>query len=141
MINNAISIKINKIFKKKDDIQNGLMFVKKLPLDTGALFCMSDTKIHKFWMKNTYISLDVIFLDKNFRVVGFVKKTTPLDLTLVYVNHPSFYVIEINSGFIEKKNIQIGNILKPIYINKKSQKKIKYHKNKKFSFRALTLKR
>lgn len=118
MNNNIISIKINRVFKTEKKIQKGLMFIKYLPQNLGALFCMSDEKIHKFWMKNTYVSLDVIFLDKNFKIVGFVENTNPLDLSLVYVNYPSKYVIEIKSGFIKKNNIHVGNIVKPIYIKK-----------------------
>lgn len=128
MNDKIIYIKINRVFKTKKTIQNGLMFVKKLPQNLGALFRMPDEKIHKFWMKNTYVSLDVIFLDKNFKILGFVENTVPLNLSLVYVNHPSKYVIEIKSGFIKKNNIKVGNIVKPIYI-KKTQNKIKTKKN------------
>jgi uncharacterized membrane protein (UPF0127 family) len=128
MNNKIISIKINRVFKTEKTIQNGLMFVKNLPQNLGALFRMPDKKIHKFWMKNTYVSLDVIFLDQNFKIVGFIENTIPLNLSLVYVNHPSKYVIEIKSGFIKKNNIKVGNIVKPIYI-KKTQNKIKTKKN------------
>jgi len=138
MNKNVISIKINRVFKTPEKIERGLMFIKKLPNDLGALFCMPNSKIHKFWMKNTYVSLDVLFLDKNFKIVGFVENTNPLDLSLVYVNYPSKYVIEIKSGFIKKNDIHVGDIVKPIYIKKtkrvlnlkhlnktKKQKKIK----------------
>jgi uncharacterized membrane protein (UPF0127 family) len=128
MNKNVISIKINRVFKTPEKIERGLMFIKKLPSDLGALFCMKDEKIHKFWMKNTYVSLDVIFLDKNFKIVGFVENTNPLDLSLVYVNYPSKYVIEIKSGFIKKNDIHVGSIVKPIYIKKtKRVLKIKRH--------------
>lgn len=134
MNKNVISIKINRVFKTPEKIERGLMFIKKLPNDLGALFCMPESKIHKFWMKNTYVSLDVIFLDKNFKIVGFVENTNPLDLSLVYVNYPSKYVIEIKSGFIKKNDIHVGNIIKPIYIKKtKRALKIKRHnKTKKY---------
>lgn len=133
MNNNIISIKINKVFKTPEKIEHGLMFVKKLPQNLGALFCMHDSKIHKFWMKNTYVSLDVIFLDKNFKIVGFVENTKPLDLSLVYVNYPSKYVIEIKSGFIKKNNIHVDDIMKPLYIKetKRASNKKRYNKTKK----------
>ena len=112
----VISIKINKVFKNNVDIQNGLMFIKRLPNNIGALFCMPENKIHKFWMKNTYVSLDVIFMDENFRVVGVSEKTTPLDLSLVYVMRPSKFIIEINAGFSKTHNLKIGDLIKPIYL-------------------------
>ena len=136
MNKNVISIKINRVFKTEKSIQKGLMFVKKLPQNLGALFCMQDEKIHKFWMKNTYVSLDVIFLDKNFKIVGLVENTTPLDLSFVYVNYPSKYVIEIKSGFIKKNNIHVGNIVKPIYI-KKTQKKNRTKSKKNITKKAM----
>jgi hypothetical protein len=135
MNNNIISIKINRVFKTEKTIQKGLMFVKKLPQNLGALFCMQNEKIHKFWMKNTYVSLDVIFLDKNFKIVGFVENTKPLDLSLVYVNYPSKYVIEIKSGFIKKNDIHVGNVVKPIYIKKTQKNKIKTTQNNTKKFR------
>jgi uncharacterized membrane protein (UPF0127 family) len=113
-----ISIKINKIFKTPDAIEHGLMFNKKLPINTGALFCMPVYRNHKFWMKNTYVSLDVIFLDKQFKVVGFIENTTPLDLSLVSINKPSMYVIEINAGFAKQSNLKVGDYVKTIFIKK-----------------------
>jgi len=115
-MNNIISIKINKIFKTPHEIINGLMFVTHLKKDAGALFCMPENKIHKFWMKNTYVSLDVIFMDENFKVVGFSEKTSPLNLSLIYVMHPSKFIIEINSGFVKKNNLRVGDSVKPIYV-------------------------
>jgi len=134
MNNNIISIKINRVFKTEKAIQQGLMFIKKLPQNLGALFCMQNEKIHKFWMKNTYVSLDIIFLDKNFKIVGFVENTNPLDLSLVYVNYPSKYVIEIKSGFIKKNDIHVGNIVKPIYIKKTQNKKKLQNNTKKLRY-------
>jgi uncharacterized membrane protein (UPF0127 family) len=124
-----ISIKINKIFKTLSAIEHGLMFLKKIPLNTGALFCMPVNKPHQFWMKNTYVSLDVIFLDRQFRVVGFVENTRPLDLTLVGVNRPSKYVIEINAGFVKQSNMQLGDQVKTIFIKKTKHAKVA-HRNK-----------
>jgi hypothetical protein len=140
-MNNIISIKINKIFKTPHEIINGLMFVTHLKKDTGALFCMPENKIHKFWMKNTYVSLDVIFMDENFKVVGFSEKTTPLDLSLVYVMRPSKFIIEINSGFVKKNNLCIGDLIKPIYVANNNKTCKKTHKsNRKRSLKNKTRK-
>jgi len=117
-----ISIKINKVFKDPKTIENGLMFVKSLPRDLGALFCMPETKIHRFWMKNTFVSLDMIFLDANFNVVGFVENTIPHDLSPHYVNHPSKYVIEIKSGFVKRRDIKVDDIINPIYLKKSTSR-------------------
>ena len=109
------SIKINRVFKTPDKIQKGLMFLRKLPSDAGALFVMPTTEKHSFWMKNTYVSLDVIFLDDQNDVVGFVENTTPLSLSSVAVNHDSKYIIEIKAGYVKKKNLQVGYHVKFLY--------------------------
>jgi len=114
----TIPIKINKVFKEPETIKNGLMFVKRLSRDLGALFCMPETKIHSFWMKNTFVGLDMIFLDENFNIVGFVENAIPHDLSSHRVNHPSRYVIEISAGFVKKRDIKVGDVVKPIYLKK-----------------------
>ena len=72
---------------------------------------MPTSKIQKFWMKNTYISLDLLFLDETGRVVGFIENTKPFDTNNYYINKESKYVIELNSGFIHRNNIKINNII------------------------------
>jgi uncharacterized membrane protein (UPF0127 family) len=130
MTSNAISIKINQVFKTPRQIQQGLMFLKNIPKKSGALFCMPQKKIHKFWMKNTYVRLDLIFLDENYKVVGFIENAKPLDLSLLFVNYPSKYVIEIRAGFANETNLRVGNIVKMIYKNNYSKKKSVINRNK-----------
>ena len=61
------------------------------------------------WMKNAYIPLDVIFLDQDYKVIGFVEDTVPLSLKTVKINKKSNYIIEVNAGWIRKNNLKIGN--------------------------------
>ena len=100
------------VFSKPVDLQKGLMF-KKNPLNEneGALFIMPENKIQKFWMKNTYIPLDLLFLDENGKVVGFIENTKPFDINNYTINKESKYVIELNSGFINRYNIKINNYI------------------------------
>lgn len=100
------------IFRDPVDLQKGLMF-QKHPLNEneGALFIMPTNKIQNFWMKNTYISLDLLFLDEYGRVVGFIENTKPLDTSNYSINNESKYVIELNAGFIRSHNIKINNII------------------------------
>lgn len=93
------------------------MFIKEIPEDIGSLFIMSNIQIWYFWMTNTYVSLDIIFLDNNFKIVGFVENTEILSTTPLYVNEPSKYIIEVKRGYVKKNNINIGDIIKPILIN------------------------
>ena len=104
-----------------DDAVKGLMFVKE-PLHSryGMLFDMG-YKVNSMWMKNTFIPLDVIFLDKNMNIIGFKENNQPHSLKSISINNPSKYVLEMNAGTVKKFNLKIGDKiyflnLKLIYI-------------------------
>jgi len=62
-----------------------------------------------FYMKNTYISLDIIYLDKDNVIVSIQENTKPLDETSLPSNFPAQYVLEINGGLSQKWSIGIGD--------------------------------
>lgn len=81
---------------------------EKLKYDEGMLFPM-EYKYNSMWMKNTYIPLDVIFLDDNMRILGYVVDTVPLSLESISINKKSNNVLEMNSGSVDKFNMKIGD--------------------------------
>ena len=104
---------IHKVYGKiansnKEKIK-GLMY-RKIPLkyDEGMLFPM-EYKYNSMWMKNTYIPLDIIFLDDNMRILGYVLDTVPLSLESISINKKSNNVLEMNSGSVDKFNMKIGD--------------------------------
>lgn len=80
--------------------QQGLMFRESLPKDAGMLFVFNDTEPRGFWMKNTKIPLDMIYLDENLTVVEIKKNIRPCleDPCAVYKSKPAKYVLEVNAG-------------------------------------------
>ena len=101
------------------DAVKGLMNVKK-PLFTyyGMLFDMSEqSKINSMWMKNTFIPLDVIFLDEDMNIVGYKENNIPHSLKQIKINTPSRYVLEMNGGTIRKFILKKGD--KIFFINYK----------------------
>ncbi len=92
--------------------QQGLMFRESMPDDRGMLFIFDDVVPRSFWMKNTLIPLDMIFVDENWTVVH-VANAVPCtaDPCLSYSSPPAKYVLEINGGLAEKSNITIGSKL------------------------------
>jgi len=98
-----------KIAKKDTEKIKGLMY-RKIPLkyDEGMLFPM-EYKNNSMWMKNTYIPLDVIFLDDNMRILGYVFDTVPLSLSSISINKKSNNVLEMNAGSINNFNMKIGD--------------------------------
>ena len=95
-----------------EEIIKGLMFrKKKLRENEGLLFDMNENKIHKFWMKNTYIPLDIILLNSKLRILGYVENAVPLSLKLLSINKKSSYVIETNGGFIKENKVKINDYI------------------------------
>ena len=87
----------------------GLMYRKeKLKYDEGMLFPM-EYKYNRMWMKNTYIPLDVIFLDDNMRILGYVVDTVPLSLSSISIDKKSNHVLEMNGGSVDDFNMKIGD--------------------------------
>ena len=96
----------------KERIQ-GLMFREKLDGNSGMLFVFDDEDYQQFWMKNTIIPLDIIFIGKNFEIVD-IKNAEPCrkEPCEVYASaNPSKYVLEVNLDFASKNNIKIGDIV------------------------------
>jgi uncharacterized protein len=92
----------------------GLMYREKLDLDRGMLFIFEQEDIYAFWMKNTYIHLDMIWIDKEFVVVDIYKNATPCRETCdpIIPSANATYVLEINSGLADKYNIKVGDRVK-----------------------------
>ena len=64
-------------------------------------------------MKNTFIPLDVVFLNRNMRIVGYVENTRPHSLAPVTIGRPSSYVLEMNSGWVKRNGARIGDLISP----------------------------
>ena len=86
----------------------GLMFRESLEADAGMLFLFQNEDIRRFWMRNTLIPLDMIFISTDLRVVGIVENAEPLTETLRQVAQPSQYVLEVNGGFAAAHGITAG---------------------------------
>jgi len=89
-------------------IQKGLMFRRHLPLDAGMLFLMGTEKEWTFWMRNTLIPLDMIFIGGDMKVVGVVENAEPLTETLRTVGKPSLFVLEVNGGWTRQHALAAG---------------------------------
>jgi len=96
--------------------ERGLMFRRELAPGAGMLFLFPDEGYPGFWMKNTLIPLDLIFIAGRKEVVGIVAQARPESLEGLGVNRPAKYVLEVNAGFCEAHRIKVGNRVKLIGI-------------------------
>lgn len=93
----------------------GLMFRKEMPKDHGMLFPMGrPEQVIQFWMKNTLIPLDIIFVDGEGRIQT-IKKGQPLSLVPISSNVPVIAAIELNEGVTEELDIRPGDTVKHPY--------------------------
>lgn len=98
----------------KEERELGLMHRESLDEDKGMLFIFEDERRVAFWMKNTLISLDMIFMDKNFKVVDFFENvpTCEKEPCPRYIpNNPAMYVVELNAGQIDKMELDRGDLI------------------------------
>jgi uncharacterized membrane protein (UPF0127 family) len=85
--------------------RRGLMFVRDLPPDVGMLFIYESDAIRSMWMKNTYISLDMVFARADGTVVNIVNDTVPQTLDSHASSEPARFVLELNAGTARKLGI------------------------------------
>lgn len=89
----------------------GLMYKTSLDQDKGMLFIFPNETYRSFWMKNTKIPLDLIFISKDKKIVDIKENFLPcLQVSCSYYksNQPAKYVLEVNAGFVQKNQILIG---------------------------------
>jgi uncharacterized membrane protein (UPF0127 family) len=91
-----------------EEVSRGLMFRPHLDPDAGMLFLFEGQEVHNFWMKNTLIPLDMLFIDRDGKIVGIVENAEPQTLTSRRVDQPSKYVLEIGGGVAARLGIRSG---------------------------------
>jgi uncharacterized membrane protein (UPF0127 family) len=92
-----------------EELIKGLMFVEHLPQNVGMLFNFDRMDYHSIWMKNTILSLDILFLNNELQIIDIVKCATPLSTKSIGSKMKSKYIIELNCGTVDTYNIKIGN--------------------------------
>lgn len=90
---------------------NGLMNRKSMDEFRGMLFIFEQPDIHRFWMKNTLIPLDIAFIDSTGVIDTIYRKTTPLSETALPSRRRVQFVVETNGGFSDKFGIKEGDLI------------------------------
>lgn len=118
MLENKIDVVFDATTAVKTEVANtdiektrGLMYRESLEENAGMLFNFSSEKNRSFWMKNTIIPLDIIFMDKDKKIVDIIKGMEPCieEPCKIYDSkYPAMYALEVNAGYVDKNNIRIG---------------------------------
>jgi hypothetical protein len=89
--------------------QTGLMYVYQMPQDKGMLFVFDGDQIRSFWMQNTYIQLDMLFINFAGVVVDINEQAQPLSTTTYSSKAPARYVLEVNGGWCAANGVKVGD--------------------------------
>jgi uncharacterized membrane protein (UPF0127 family) len=100
------------LVRSQRDTTRGLMYRASLGQDRGMLFDLRVRDDHKFWMHNTCIPLDLLYIDEDGLVVGIVENAPTLDDTSRGVGCPSRWVLEVNAGWSRRHGIKAGQRVK-----------------------------
>ncbi|HEY4118295.1 MAG TPA: DUF192 domain-containing protein, partial [Byssovorax sp.] len=90
------------------DRQRGLMFRRSMPEDHGMIFLFPTKEDHSFWMHNTCIPLDMLYIDDDGLVVGIEENTPTMSDDTFSVGCSSKYVLELNAGWCRRHGVVAG---------------------------------
>jgi uncharacterized membrane protein (UPF0127 family) len=99
------------VVRSEAERERGLMFRSSLAADAGMLFVFDESSDHAFWMKNTLIPLDMIFIDEGGRIVGVVADATPGSLE-PRSGGVSRFVLEVNAGWAKAQGVAAGDAVR-----------------------------
>jgi len=91
------------------DRARGLMHRRSMLDSVGMLFVFDEEKPQGFWMRNTYFSLDIIFVNSQFEIGSIQKYTQPFSEMSLSSKVPAMYVVEVNAGYCDKNGIEAGD--------------------------------
>src|ERR687896_1806206 len=101
----------------REEFARGLMFRSHLPWNAGMLFAFYEEEPRRFWMKNTLIPLDMIFVDSSSKIIDIKENVPPCkqeECPTYPSREPAQYVLEVNAGFVQEKGIRIGDELETL---------------------------
>lgn len=87
----------------------GLMFRTEMAENNGMLFLFPYERMQSFYMRNTFISLDIIYVNSKFEIVTILKNTEPFSETSLVSTKPAQYVVEVIAGYTDKYGISLGD--------------------------------
>jgi uncharacterized membrane protein (UPF0127 family) len=97
------------IARSSEQQATGLMYRRDLPADGGMLFVNSNERRQSMWMKNTFIPLDMLFIDKSGKIVRIVERTVPHSLETISSRQPVKATLELNGGTASRLGIEEGD--------------------------------
>jgi len=90
----------------------GLMYVSSMPIDRGMLFRFDESQMVAMWMQNTFLPLDMIFLDDTGKISHIHLNARPHSRQIISSQQPVRYVLEINAGEADRRGLVLGQVMR-----------------------------
>lgn len=100
------------VARSPDEFARGLMFVRKLDDEGGMLFAMRSSREISMWMRNTFVSLDILFADASGKIIKIHESATPLSLEHISSDGLARAVLELPAGAVARRGIVTGDLLR-----------------------------
>jgi len=100
------------VARTQEEHARGLMNRTSLPQENGMLFVFECSNMRYFWMENTLIPLDMIFISGDGQILSIRENTTPMSTDIISSGSPCMYVLEVNGGICQKDGISVGDRVK-----------------------------
>jgi len=97
-----------------EERREGLMYREDLPDGTGMLFVFPDERPRSFWMANTFIPLDIAFIDSGSRIVD-IRQMEPETTDLTESDAPAMFALEVRQGWFADRGVEIGLQLEIVF--------------------------
>ncbi|MFT4097277.1 MAG: DUF192 domain-containing protein [Rhodoblastus sp.] len=107
------------VMRTSDQQAKGLMFRRYLPDDRGMLFAFKRNEPIFMWMKNTYIPLDMVFIDRKGAVASIAADTEPFSERTIASGPPVWGVVELNAGAAARMGLAVGDKVRHPYFDGK----------------------
>ncbi len=91
--------------------EQGLMFRRQMAADAGMLFTFPDSRTAEFWMHNTFIPLDMVFIAADGHIADLHERAVPMSDAIVASTVPVHAVLELNGGTIARLGLKVGDLV------------------------------
>ncbi len=99
------------VMRTRDDLERGLMFRRQMATDHGMLFDFGSPQPVTMWMKNTYLSLDMVFIAGNGRIVSVKQNAEPLSEKTISSGGDVLGVLELDAGTAKRIDLKPGDLV------------------------------
>ncbi len=104
------------VMRSHDELERGLMFRKTMPAEHGMLFDFGSPQPVSMWMKNTYLTLDMVFIAADGRVVSVKQNAQPLSEAIIPSGGDVLGVLELNGGVASRIGVKAGDhVVDPMF--------------------------